>query len=52
MDTSKVNTALLRQNKDQLTADVLTDDELATALENAGLHEPARVVARPAADKG
>jgi hypothetical protein len=44
--TDRIDTARLEQIEGQLADDVLTDDELATALHEAGLPELARVVAR------
>jgi hypothetical protein len=44
--TTKIDTARLEEIEAQLTSDVLTDGELATALHDAGLPEVARVVAR------
>lgn len=42
----RIDTAKLEQIEAQLSSDVLTDDELATALHDAGLPEVARVVGR------
>lgn len=44
--TDRIDTARLQQIEAQLDADALTDDELATALHEAGLPELARTVAR------
>ena len=46
--SNTINTEALAQIEAQLEADVLTDDELATALRDAGLPELARVMARTA----
>ncbi len=45
-ETVRIDTARLEQIEAQLTSDVLTDDELAAALHDAGLPEVARVVGR------